>query len=152
VILPAISVRQPWAALITRLPQGLAKNIENRSRRSHYRGPLLIHASKGCTAEEYYDALDFAVRYGKVPVLALPEFHELERGGIVGAVRMTGVIEPDVDGGDPTYRWHVPDCFGYQLADHVPLPFRPYKGALGLFRVELTPVEVDALRAADLTA
>jgi len=38
--LPALSVRQPWAWLIV---SGL-KDIENRPRPTHYRGPLLIHA------------------------------------------------------------------------------------------------------------
>ncbi len=38
--LPALSVHQPWAWLIV---AGF-KHIENRSRRTHYRGPVLIHA------------------------------------------------------------------------------------------------------------
>ena len=38
--LPALSVRQPWAWLIV---SGL-KDVENRPRRTHYRGSLLIHA------------------------------------------------------------------------------------------------------------
>jgi hypothetical protein len=38
----ALSVRQPWASLIA---EGL-KTIEVRSRRTKYRGPLLICASK----------------------------------------------------------------------------------------------------------
>ena len=45
----AISIRQPWAWLIV---HGW-KNIENRMWRTSYRGPVLIHASKGMTQDEY---------------------------------------------------------------------------------------------------
>jgi ASCH domain len=38
----ALTVRQPWAAAIV----AGNKVIENRSRRTAYRGPLLIHAGK----------------------------------------------------------------------------------------------------------
>jgi hypothetical protein len=38
----ALSVRQPWASALL-----LTKDIENRSWATHYRGPLLIHASRG---------------------------------------------------------------------------------------------------------
>jgi hypothetical protein len=36
-----LSIRQPWAYLITRG----SKNIENRGWPTNYRGPVLIHAS-----------------------------------------------------------------------------------------------------------
>jgi hypothetical protein len=38
----AITVRQPWAELIA----SGAKRVENRTWRTRYRGPLLIHAAK----------------------------------------------------------------------------------------------------------
>lgn len=44
--LKCLSIRQPWADLIV----GGRKLIENRSRRTHYRGPLGIHASKSTAA------------------------------------------------------------------------------------------------------
>ena len=37
-----ITVRQPWADLIA----SGAKRVENRTWRTHHRGPLLIHAAK----------------------------------------------------------------------------------------------------------
>jgi hypothetical protein len=37
----ALTIRQPWAYAILRL----GKDVENRSWRTHYRGPLLIHAA-----------------------------------------------------------------------------------------------------------
>jgi hypothetical protein len=36
----AITVIQPWAEIIVRR----GKNVENRQRNSHYRGPIAIHA------------------------------------------------------------------------------------------------------------
>jgi hypothetical protein len=39
-----ISVRQPWAWCIFHARP--IKDIENRPRRSHYRGELIIHASQ----------------------------------------------------------------------------------------------------------
>lgn len=38
----ALTIRQPWADQVIRGE----KKIENRTRRLHYRGPLLIHAAK----------------------------------------------------------------------------------------------------------
>ena len=40
--LPALSVRQPLAWLIA---SGF-KDVENRGKRTHYRGPVLIHAGQ----------------------------------------------------------------------------------------------------------
>jgi hypothetical protein len=37
-----ITVREPWAELIA----SGSKTVENRTWRTHYRGPLLIHAAK----------------------------------------------------------------------------------------------------------
>lgn len=45
----ALSIRQPWAWLIL----WAGKDIENRSRRFHFRGRFLIHASAGMTRNEY---------------------------------------------------------------------------------------------------
>lgn len=40
-MIKALTVRQPWAHAIVHL----GKDVENRSWRTHYRGPLLIHAA-----------------------------------------------------------------------------------------------------------
>jgi len=47
----ALSVRQPWAWLIA---HGL-KPVENREWETHYRGPVLIHASKTFSEEDFLD-------------------------------------------------------------------------------------------------
>lgn len=52
----ALSVRQPYAWLIV---NGI-KDIENRTWRTGYRGPVLIHASKNYPKREHADdAVDF---------------------------------------------------------------------------------------------
>lgn len=116
-----LSIRQPWAWLI--LHGG--KDIENRSWHTSIRGRILIHASKGMTRDEYenaaFDASDIN------PDLKLPPFEELERGGIVGEVTITDCLPRS------SSPWHNPGCFGFVLKDAQPLPFYPYKGALGFF-------------------
>ena len=79
-----ISVRQPWAWLLV----AGHKDIENRTWRTSYRGPLLIHASLGADPENFMpkqrEWLEFAG-------IAIPE--DLPRGAIVGAVTLAGVVE-----------------------------------------------------------
>ena len=122
----ALSIRQPWAWLIV----NGHKDIENRTWATSYRGPLLIHASAGMTLHEYNDVCEFLADDGRLrhlePLLPLPK--ELERGGIVGVVTLTecGRHHPS-----PWYMGAV----GFTLRDAKPLPFRPLKGALGIFNV-----------------
>lgn len=151
----ALSVRQPWAWAILHA----GKRIENRSRADgrapdlcRYIGPLLIHAAKGCTAEEWWSATAWMTmadlakqRPSSHGIPVVPELRDLARGGIVGACTVVGYVGPSGDvyraNGvrDPhpgeDMRWHVKGSFGLVLADVRPLPFMPYKGALGFFDV-----------------
>ena len=119
----ALSIRQPWAWLI--LYAG--KDIENRDWPTKHRGPFLIHASKGMTRDEYENGLNTLDEIR--PSLALPPFEDLPRGGIVGSVILADCVN------DSDSPWFFGD-FGFVLRDATPLPFRPYKGALGFFRVD----------------
>lgn len=141
VTLPCLSIRQPWAWAIL----NAGKDVENRSWTTRYRGPLLIHAAKGCTKAEYEDAAEFIelVTDG----LAAPALGELPRGGIVGACDLYGVFGKNDRG---VGHWKQPDAFGLRLGGVERLKFRAYPGALGLFRVELTANEVIDLRLAGL--
>jgi hypothetical protein len=69
-----LTVRQPWASLIVR---GV-KDIENRSRFTDYRGPLLIHAAAG--APRVTDVMDSA------------EIDRLPRGVVVGVVLLADAV------------------------------------------------------------
>jgi hypothetical protein len=83
----ALSIRQPWAWLIV---NGW-KNVENRERRFSHRGPLLIHAAKSMTPDDYEACRIFVD--GICEDLALPAFEDLERGGIVGEVVVLDCVD-----------------------------------------------------------
>ena len=123
--LTALSIRQPWAWLILHA----GKDIENRNWRTSFRGRVLIHASKGMTHMEYEEAATF-IWANMNRTITLPSFNELERGGIVGAVDITGCW---IKHQSP---WFV-GFYGFSLANPEPLPFEPCRGALGFFRPEL---------------
>lgn len=121
----ALSVRQPWAWLIVHGH----KPLENRSWATSYRGPLLIHAAKGMTRAEYEDAASLCSK----AAVTLPAFEDLERGGIVGQVTVTGCVD------DSPSLWFF-GKYGFELADAKPLPFMPCKGQLSLFDVDYQEV------------
>lgn len=122
----ALSIRQPWAWLIV---NGY-KDIENRSWPTRFRGPVLIHASKGMTREEYEDVADLLAWQSGIRKMGiqLPAFEELERGGIVGIATIT---ECSAQAESP---WFF-GPYGFHLRDAKTLPFVPFKGALGFFDV-----------------
>lgn len=137
----ALSYRQPWAWAMLHA----GKNIENRHWRRKLEGRVLIHAAKGCTSREYTIALAFmhaaGVDLSRVPQLRGLGAGGLDRGGIVGVLTFTGEVLPPND--DRPERWHMPEQYGYFVRDAKPLPFLPWKGALGVF-----DVPDDALAAA----
>lgn len=119
--LPALSIRQPWAWLIL----NAGKNIENRTWQTHFRGWFLIHAAKGCTQNEFDDAMNFACDAGFRT--AEPALSELPRGGIVGVAKLGSCTRASES------PWFVGD-WGFVLDEVRPLPFVPCKGALGFFK------------------
>jgi hypothetical protein len=131
----AISIRQPWAWAIIHA----GKRVENRSWGTEYRGPVLIHAAKGMSWGEYDAFRDFY----KVAIVAkhleLPEpptFAELPRGGVIGRARIIGCVhETDkrLLHTDDKPWFFGPN--GFILDSVEPIPFIPYRGALGLFDV-----------------
>lgn len=136
----AISIRQPWAAFIVHC----GKNMENRSWATRFRGPVLIHAAKGMTDEEYYDAVRFAhftCGVSKEALKAHCEAAALDalRGGIVGYAEVTDCVSFERHAAlSPEHRspWFVGE-FGFHLANVQPLPFLLTPGRLGFFEVEV---------------
>ncbi|TAL72858.1 MAG: hypothetical protein EPN79_02110 [Burkholderiaceae bacterium] len=137
----AISIRQPWAWLIVRPDlhdddrlaaafEGELKDIENRGWSTNYRGPLLLHAAKGMTRDEYEDAQDPLWSVGG-PTIELPPMSELQRGGIIGKATLVDCVPPH----QRESWWHLEGCYGFKLCNVQPLPFRPLRGALRLFDV-----------------
>lgn len=160
----AISVRQPWVwAIIC-----AGKRIENRSRVDgripeicRHRGPLLLHASKGCTRDEFDAGSEFIADATAGALtrrhVDFARFADLPRGGIVARALAIGHVDPDgrfwLDPeereSDPeiaqslNLRWHMPGSHGLVFADDVvSLPFVPWKGALGLFEADYPFAEV----------
>jgi hypothetical protein len=146
----ALSGRQPWWWAILHA----GKRIENRvmvvrGRRCpptwhRYRGPILLHASKGCTKEYFRDACIWMEQAGVVPTTHPMTIDDMQRGGIIGRARIVGVIAPgddaqaaaaDADIPDLDLRWWMRDQYGFVLVDVEPLPFVPYPGSLGLFEI-----------------
>lgn len=137
----ALSIRQPWAWLITRpditdpmarklaASSGMIKDIENRDWSTKFRGRFLIHASAGMTRAEY-DQTKLFVQTCVHACLELPRFNELQRGGIVGEAELVDVV-------DDSCSWWFFGAYGFVLRDAKPLPFRPCRGMLKFF--ELNP-------------
>ena len=124
----ALSIRQPWAWLILHA----GKDIENREWPTRFRGRVLIHASKGCTQEEYFDAASFAQDAVATEYrgrgLTIPAWRTIERGGIVGSVEIVDCVTRSDS------RWFM-GTYGFVLRNPIVLPFEPYRGALGFFDV-----------------
>ena len=125
----ALSIRQPWAWAIV----NAGKDIENRSWATKRRGPICIHAAKGCTNAEWEDAMSFVDRavpasYAGMLGRRASANHstDAQRGGIIA----TAEIVDCVDKHDS--KWFM-GPYGLVLANVQPVEFIPVKGALGFF-------------------
>ena len=124
-----LSIQQPWAWAIV---HGF-KDIENRTWRTKYRGPLLIHAGK----KEDTESVEYVVRMvaaqtNDLPALVIQDYiRQGHRGAVVGHARLSDCVSA-----------HRSEWFegpwGFVLDDAMPLQPHPYKGRLGLFDVTLT--------------
>ena len=126
----ALSIQQPWAWLIV---NGL-KAVENRTWRSSFRGPILIHAGKAVDR----DALTslqrgFHPASGRKLDAGLAELRRhaqlMRMGGFVGVAEVVDCIDRSDD------EWFV-GPYAFVLRDARPIPFIPARGALGFFKVE----------------
>ena len=112
-----IVVRQPWAWLIV---NGY-KDIENRSWRTRYRGPLLIQASASLPSKRQLEEFrTYAAKRGA----KLPD--EFETGGIIGMVRLDECVTRSRS------KWFL-GPIGWRLAKPNRLRFIKLKGRLGIF-------------------
>ncbi|EIP96861.1 ASCH domain-containing protein [Opitutaceae bacterium TAV1] len=119
----ALSIRQPWSFFVV---HGF-KDIENRTWRTHFRGPVLIHA--GGTPEPIYieDEEFISSALGRPYPQDLSEGHA-PVGGIVGVAEIVDCVTVSRSPwfGGP---------FGFVLRNARPLPFVPLKGKRGFFPV-----------------
>jgi mannitol-specific phosphotransferase system IIBC component len=134
----ALSLKQPYAWLIA---NGYLL-VDDRTWGTQYRGPILIHASKGLY-EVYYD---YVKANTNIP---LPSKDKLEFGGVVGIANLVLCCQPgDVPKGiSREQRVHFggvhEEYFGFLFEQARPLPLLPCRGKLGIFDIDL-----DALLAA----
>lgn len=112
----ALSVRQPWATAIL-----LGKDVENRSRRFHHRGPLLIHASGRPDVPAFDDPR--ITEFGLTP-------DNVEVGHLIGMIEVIDCVRQHDS------RWADKDSWKLVLVD--PVRFSrpiPYRGQLSPFQV-----------------
>lgn len=139
----ALSIRQPWAWLITRpditdaqerlaaAADGRMKTVENRTWHTHVRGDFLIHASKGMTGAEY----DAAARVASsIAGIKLPPAELLERGGIVGQACLVDCVRTS------SSPWWAEGSHAFVLRDAQALPFMPCLGQLSFFDVPFSAI------------
>jgi hypothetical protein len=117
-----LSIRQPWAHLVI---TG-RKCVENRSWRTSYRGPLLVHAGARWTGE----AIEGIERRHRIEIP-----RDLPVGGIVGVVDFVDIVRRSED---PFFTGPL----GWIFANARALPFRPLPGRLGLFETRAPSVDI----------
>lgn len=134
----ALSLKQPFAWLIA---NGYLL-VDDRSWGTQYRGPILIHASKGLY-KEYYQYIKSNT---DIPI---PDKDKLEYGGVVGIAKLVLCSKPGAlpVGISREQRSHFSgvhhSSFGFLFEDAMPLPLMPCAGKLGIFEID-----VDELLAA----
>lgn len=157
-----LSIRQPWAHLIlnsqsytvtrTRQTAGLFipdeseeqshKDVENRSWKTEYRGPLLIHASKKI---EKMDAVHVHNAHRGTRLAGGYPTEPLQTGGIIGVAWLAGCADHSISS-----PWFDGEGYGWLLWHAEPLPFTPLKGGLGLRDLsakDLLPETLEAYEA-----
>lgn len=134
----ALSLKQPYAWLIA---NGYLL-VDDRTWGTQYRGPILIHASKGLY-ESYYEYLKANT------TIPLPSKDTLQYGGIVGMANLVLCCQPvnmpkDISREQRAHFGGVHDeYFGFLFEQAAPLPLMSCPGKLGIFEID-----VDALLAA----
>lgn len=124
-MIPALSIRQPWAWLIVHGH----KDIENRNWPTRFRGPLLVHAGRTMTRRYHSAVIANLVRRGLCPP-ELPTWDNLPLGGLVGWTHLADCVTDHPSPWKDAVSRH-----GFVLRDSRPIAFVPCKGQLGIFHV-----------------
>jgi hypothetical protein len=111
----ALTIRQPWAWLII----SGHKDIENRTWKTNYRGPLLIHAASSFASMSFEEIEDkFRVK--------LPPRDAMRRGGIVGICNLVDCVTKHRS------KWFE-GPYGFVLENAKSRRFQPMNGRLNLW-------------------
>jgi hypothetical protein len=134
--LPALSIRQPWAASILN-----GKDVENRDWPTKFRGRFLIHAAKTMTRADLEAWQIFVSAYiprEQTQWADTMSRKELLRGGILGVAEMVDCVTTHPS------PWFT-GTYGFVLKNVRPLPFVPCQGAPGFFRLRSPAPVSDAV-------
>ena len=137
----ALTVKHPWAWAI--IDGG--KDVENRSRRTSYRGRILIHAGKAMDFDAFtFPAFERAANeYGTRGVGPFEKINEIDLstcGMVLGAIDLIDCHHAD-DCRDTVgfcSAWAMEHSYHWVLAN--PLPFEtpfPAKGMLGIWNLKV---------------
>lgn len=125
----ALSIMQPWAALIITGH----KLIENRSWRTNIRGRILLHAGKQIdkNAMQYQSFWDLLESQGiDKDSYEKMMHHHGKLGGFIGTVEIVDCV---TQSDSP---WFF-GPHGFVLADPQPMHFHAYRGRQGFFKPSL---------------
>lgn len=124
-----ISIKQPWASLIV----SGAKDVENRTWLTKYRGPVLVHASAQQDKDVSVTELTEFMKHFPSPLDPLAAF---PLGGVIGMTEIVECVRPHHS------KWYAGTYVDKQgvrqnywaivLANSRPLPFVQWKGKLGI--------------------
>jgi hypothetical protein len=134
-VIKALSLKQPFAWLIA---NGYLL-VDDRTWGTQYRGPILIHASKGLY-EAYYQHIKSNM---DVPI---PDRDKLEYGGVVGIAKLVLCSKPgELPAGiSREQRAHFggvhQEYYGFLFEQARPLPLMPCAGKLGIFEIDVDKV------------
>ena len=117
----ALSIHQPWAWLVATGH----KDIENRTWRTRYRGPLLVHATLQLDVADFDRAAALLAQTNPAIII---DRAQLQFGGVIGRVELVDVVTRSES------PWIV-GPFGWALRSAQPLPFRRIRGRQNLFDV-----------------
>jgi len=130
----AITLFEPWASAIA----FAGKDVENRTWRTHYRGPLAIHAGAESKAEDLdrlvrglsgksKRPLRHWIRQGQRRAGILGEQEEMLPSHILAIAMLTNCVERS------SSPWYQRDSYGFLVTGVVPIEPIPMTGALGLW-------------------
>lgn len=134
----ALSFKQPFAWLIA---NGFLL-VDDRTWGNDYRGPMLIHASKGIY-EEYYNYL---VEHTDLP---LPPRDKMEFGGVVGVANVIGCYRANQLPQGLTHEQRSsydnlpPNVYGFLFDQAQPLPLMSCRGRLKIFEIDFDALLAD---------
>lgn len=115
-MIPALTLYRPWPALILRA----GKNVENRTWRTNYRGPLLLHAGQRWdhSAVEFASTIWTAGSHSALDWI--PQDPDAHPTGLVGAVRLYDCHRAIPSRWAAPGQWHWMLEDPYEFADPIP--------------------------------